>query len=433
MKQLIKLIFVTLLFASIALAQQTVSVLGGMVVIPSNAGQTYFKVLLNQNVTSFSMLGPNPGGGADVKVLFVQDATGGRTVAGYASNIVNTSNISIASGANAVTLVSFIYTNTNQWVVEGSGGGGMVYPTSGYYGLSNGSAWATSHLNDGLTTAGTITSSEPLAVTGGVDAGYFSENGGDLIVNTNGTAGFIDFKAATALANPSAGYFRLSLNAGTSKLACSTSAGASCLPASGAALDLSNLTNPTAINDTTLTFAGAGGLTASGSNQNITLTPSGTGSLDTTATTIRMIRGGGLYIQSALGGTTTGSILTPTAGTMTFNTFSASHFYFANPVELKSQSFSSSGAALSGTLIGNLVTITLTGNVTSCSFSNLTSIGGAWFGFIDFLQDATGTRTLSCPSILGLGTVNTTAGKHNVQLFYYDGTNLRAVAPMYSY
>lgn len=45
----------------------------------------------------------------------------------------------------------------------------------------------------------------------------------------------------------------------------------------GANTTLSNLTNPTAINDTTLTFAGAGGLTAGGTNQNITLTPSGTG------------------------------------------------------------------------------------------------------------------------------------------------------------
>ena len=45
----------------------------------------------------------------------------------------------------------------------------------------------------------------------------------------------------------------------------------------GASLTLSNLTSPTAINLSTLTFAGAAGITAGGSNQNITLTPSGIG------------------------------------------------------------------------------------------------------------------------------------------------------------
>ena len=46
---------------------------------------------------------------------------------------------------------------------------------------------------------------------------------------------------------------------------------------SGANTSLSNLASPTAINDATLTFAGAGGLTAGGSDQDLTLTPSGTG------------------------------------------------------------------------------------------------------------------------------------------------------------
>jgi len=50
----------------------------------------------------------------------------------------------------------------------------------------------------------------------------------------------------------------------------------------GAALDLSNLTNPTAIALPTLTFDGAAGLTAGGTNQNITLTPSGLGQVTIT-------------------------------------------------------------------------------------------------------------------------------------------------------
>ena len=56
-------------------------------------------------------------------------------------------------------------------------------------------------------------------------------------------------------------------------------AGTSCGSGGGAATDLSNLANPTAINLTTLTFAGAGGLTATGSTSNITLTPGSSGAV----------------------------------------------------------------------------------------------------------------------------------------------------------
>ena len=47
----------------------------------------------------------------------------------------------------------------------------------------------------------------------------------------------------------------------------------------GTNASLSNLASPTAINDTTLTFTGAGGLAAGGSSQNITLSPSGSGDI----------------------------------------------------------------------------------------------------------------------------------------------------------
>ena len=59
----------------------------------------------------------------------------------------------------------------------------------------------------------------------------------------------------------------------TDAFSCGTSGGAG----GGANLTLSNLTSPTAINLTTLTFAGAAGITASGTNQNVTLMPNGTG------------------------------------------------------------------------------------------------------------------------------------------------------------
>jgi hypothetical protein len=52
-----------------------------------------------------------------------------------------------------------------------------------------------------------------------------------------------------------------------------------CPGGSGANATLSNLTGPTAINLSTLTGAGAIGLTAGGTNQNVTLTPSGTGKI----------------------------------------------------------------------------------------------------------------------------------------------------------
>src|SRR5690348_5660627 len=109
------------LFASVAVAQQQVPIVGGAVTIPAAPGNSYFSVVLNQNVTSFTITGSPP----SVTVLFVQDSTGGRTVSGYASNISNTSAITIASAANATTAASFIYNSgANGWTASGGGGGG---------------------------------------------------------------------------------------------------------------------------------------------------------------------------------------------------------------------------------------------------------------------------------------------------------------------
>jgi hypothetical protein len=56
----------------------------------------------------------------------------------------------------------------------------------------------------------------------------------------------------------------------------------------GVAYSLNNLTNPTSINLSTLTFAGAAGITAGGTNQSITLTPSGSGGLNIIGSSLQL-------------------------------------------------------------------------------------------------------------------------------------------------
>jgi len=115
---------VSLLFIPFSLlAQQQVPIVSGSVTLPGASG--YYRVLLNQNVTSLSIQGPPTSPAGPISVIFVQDATGGRTVSGYASNILNTSNITVASAANAYTTVQLNYdASGNNWIVAGGGGGG---------------------------------------------------------------------------------------------------------------------------------------------------------------------------------------------------------------------------------------------------------------------------------------------------------------------
>lgn len=74
---------------------------------------------------------------------------------------------------------------------------------------------------------------------------------------------------------------------------------------------------------------------------------------------------------------------------------------------------------------GNIIEATLTGNVTSLSFSGLKN--GAMYTLV-FKQDGTGGRTLSVPSTLkvpgGSYTVTTNASARDVLQCYSDGTNL---------
>jgi hypothetical protein len=80
--------------------------------------------------------------------------------------------------------------------------------------------------------------------------------------------------------------------------------------------------------------------------------------------------------------------------------------------------------------LGNTQTLTLTGNVTSSTLTN--AVAGEWLVF-DIVEDATGGRSFAWPSnFKGGGAINTGPSKHNVQMFYFDGTNAWAVAPIQS-
>ena len=76
---------------------------------------------------------------------------------------------------------------------------------------------------------------------------------------------------------------------------------------------------------------------------------------------------------------------------------------------------------------GSIQQMTLTGNVTS--FTANYALAGSTVIF-DFIQDATGSRTVTWPSAFhGVTTIGTTALKHNTQQFYTpDGTNFYATA-----
>jgi hypothetical protein len=77
--------------------------------------------------------------------------------------------------------------------------------------------------------------------------------------------------------------------------------------------------------------------------------------------------------------------------------------------------------------LGDVQTMTLTGNVTTMTISNISAGQTVTF---DFVQDASGNRTVAWPSSVHSPTTpGTVASKHNLQQFYSpDGTNLYAVA-----
>ena len=99
---------------------------------------------------------------------------------------------------------------------------------------------------------------------------------------------------------------------------------------------------------------------------------------------------------------------------------------FTKPVIYNTNAVASSATPAFNLLLGKFQITTLTANITGFTISGLTTSGEWCF---DFVQDATGSRTLSgAPSAVhGLFTIGSTASKQNVQCFYSpDGTNLYA-------
>jgi hypothetical protein len=69
--------------------------------------------------------------------------------------------------------------------------------------------------------------------------------------------------------------------------------------------------------------------------------------------------------------------------------------------------------------LGNIQTITLTGNVTSSTLSN--AVTGQYLFFL-ILQDVTGGRTFSWPpNVRGGGNIGSSPNKGNTQAFFWDG------------
>jgi hypothetical protein len=78
----------------------------------------------------------------------------------------------------------------------------------------------------------------------------------------------------------------------------------------------------------------------------------------------------------------------------------------------------------------NAFIMTLSGNVTSSTFSN--GVIGQLYTFV-IKQDGTGGRVFTWPAnVKGQGTIDPTAGIANIQQFIWDGTNLLSVNPMQS-
>lgn len=124
MRKACLLVFLLCCYSLAAHAQTQLPINSGVVVADVSQDQ-YFKVLLNANVTSFTLTTSQASisPGYRVNVLFVQDATGGRTVA-FGAGI--DASCTVASSANATTTCSYQWdTTANIWhLLTGSGGGG---------------------------------------------------------------------------------------------------------------------------------------------------------------------------------------------------------------------------------------------------------------------------------------------------------------------
>lgn len=174
-----RLMFIlTLLFLAIpVMAQQQVPISGGVATIDVTSGN-YFKLILNQNVTSLSFT-PIPAPPKQITILFTQDATGGRTVA-FATGI--TSTCSVSSTANSSSICQFVYDSSS--ATWNSLGGSLSLPTtlsaagpSYAFSISGGIITANPGIQGGSTFTGT-------------DAAVVINNVLATMVNTGGTLYF---------------------------------------------------------------------------------------------------------------------------------------------------------------------------------------------------------------------------------------------------
>jgi hypothetical protein len=146
-----------------------------------------------------------------------------------------------------------------------------------------------------------------------------------------------------------------------------------------------------------VTSAGAVSLSAGGTNQNVTLTPSGTGF----------------------------TVLNGNVGVGTSTPAQKLDVNGAVRSALNTVAFSTTPAFDAS--LGNAQKITLTGNVTSSTLINASA--GEKIDFI-VCQDSTGSRTFVWPTNLKGGmTIGSTASKCSAQTFVFDGSNAFATSP----
>lgn len=118
--RILRCLALSLMVCVTAAAQSFAPIDKGVVAVSmKSAGQSAFKVLLNQNVTKFSFAG-TPQFPMLASVIFTQDSFGGRTVTGFASNITNTCLISSVPNATTVCLYQFD-PSSNSWFSAGNG------------------------------------------------------------------------------------------------------------------------------------------------------------------------------------------------------------------------------------------------------------------------------------------------------------------------
>lgn len=83
------------------------------IIIDADEGDIFY-ILLDGNITSITI--NNPAQGRKIVLIFKQDGTGSRTVAGFASNVMLAGDaFSVTSNAGKYTILTLCYDGTN-WV-----------------------------------------------------------------------------------------------------------------------------------------------------------------------------------------------------------------------------------------------------------------------------------------------------------------------------